>query len=206
VAVRGVIFDYGGVIWDMRWDIARDLALAHGLRESAIIEALYRNDLWAALEVGVGERAAWIAATQVELDRQGGSDMPPLHLQWQEQQHLVPSTVELLRRLRPRYKTQLLSNADMMLREKLRAFEVHDLFDDVVISAEVRLAKPDAAIYSLALDRLGLRPEECVFIDDLLPNVDAARTLGMAGIHFRIDQDHDLRAMLADVGVATPAD
>jgi putative hydrolase of the HAD superfamily len=56
------------------------------------------------------------------------------------------------------------------------------LFDAVVISSEVGLRKPDPAIYALAADRLGLPPEQIVFVDDLRPNVRAAVAAGMVGV------------------------
>lgn len=55
-------------------------------------------------------------------------------------------------------------------------------FDTVVISGEVGMRKPEERIYLHTCERLGLRPEECVFIDDLEHNVHAAEGLGMAGI------------------------
>lgn len=56
-------------------------------------------------------------------------------------------------------------------------------YDDVVLSGQVDLAKPDRQIYLLALERLGVRAEECVFIDDLAGNVTAAVACGLVGIH-----------------------
>ena len=57
-----------------------------------------------------------------------------------------------------------------------------DLFDTVVISGEVGLRKPDAGIFALVLDRLGLEPHQCVFVDDLPRNVQAAVELGFVGV------------------------
>ncbi|MDQ1646017.1 MAG: putative hydrolase of the superfamily [Cryptosporangiaceae bacterium] len=57
------------------------------------------------------------------------------------------------------------------------------LFDAVVISGEVGLRKPEPAIYHLAAERLGARPEECVFVDDLAHNVRGAAAAGMVGVH-----------------------
>jgi len=57
-----------------------------------------------------------------------------------------------------------------------------DLFDVVVISGEVRMRKPEAEIYHLTLDQLGLSGADCVFVDDLRPNVRAAAELGIVGI------------------------
>jgi putative hydrolase of the HAD superfamily len=59
------------------------------------------------------------------------------------------------------------------------------VFDSVVISSEVGMRKPEERIFHHALDRLGLEPHQCAFIDDIAANVDAARALGMAGLHHR---------------------
>jgi putative hydrolase of the HAD superfamily len=56
------------------------------------------------------------------------------------------------------------------------------LFDTTVISGEVGLRKPDAAIYEMTCDQLGVDPADAVFVDDMSPNVDAAQALGMAGV------------------------
>jgi epoxide hydrolase-like predicted phosphatase len=76
--------------------------------------------------------------------------------------------------------------------------EWDELFDFVVISGEVKMRKPDAAIYQLTVDRLGLEPGQCVFVDDLLPNVTAAIDVGMVGIHHITPQQtlEELEALL----------
>jgi putative hydrolase of the HAD superfamily len=57
------------------------------------------------------------------------------------------------------------------------------MFDDIVISGEVGLRKPEPEIFHLAAERIGLRAEDCVFVDDLELNVEGARALGMTAIH-----------------------
>jgi 2-haloacid dehalogenase len=57
-------------------------------------------------------------------------------------------------------------------------------FDGVVVSGLERLVKPDPRIYRLFCDRYGLAPESCVFVDDNLANVVAARSVGMHAVHF----------------------
>lgn len=61
---------------------------------------------------------------------------------------------------------------------------IDELFEVVVDSGFVGIRKPDPGIYGLTLERLGLRGEEVVFVDDLEHNVEAARALGMAGVVF----------------------
>lgn len=204
--IQGLIFDYGGVLWDMRWDITRTLELEHGLRERALVETLYGSETWRQLEVGVGDRDAWLDEAHRDLERVAGRELPRLHADWRDRQHLITPNIDLIRRLRPAYKTAVLSNADNTLVTRLRdAHGIFDLFDEVVVSADVGMAKPEPKIYVLAAQRIGLPPENCVFIDDLEGNVDAARTAGMHGIHFRVDRGDDLERQFAELGVRAPA-
>jgi epoxide hydrolase-like predicted phosphatase len=80
-------------------------------------------------------------------------------------------------------RTALLSNSwgvDYYPRELLE-----ELFEVVVISGEVGMRKPDPDAYLHTVERLGLRPEECVFVDDHDDNVEAARRIGMRIVHHR---------------------
>jgi putative hydrolase of the HAD superfamily len=200
--IRGVLFDFGGVLHDMRWDVARALEDTHGLPRGAIVETLYRTPTWEALQCGRGDRAAWLAESHRLLESRAGRPLPPLHDEWRAAQGAIAANVALVRALRPPYRLGVLSNADASLPDRLRApLAIHDLFDVVVCSAEVGMAKPDPAIYRLAAERLGLPPEACVFIDDAEPNVEAARAVGMAAIYFRVDRGDDLPALLDAVGV-----
>ena len=115
--------------------------------------------------------------------------------------HLIRENILLARRLRPAYRTAVLSNADGSLRDRLRERGIHDLFDAVVSSAEEGVAKPEAEIYRRAADRIGLPPESCVFVDDADANVRAAEELGMKGIVYRVDRGDELGPLLANAGV-----
>ena len=63
------------------------------------------------------------------------------------------------------------------------------------------MAKPEPAIFHLASERLGVAPGECVFVDDLDENVDAARGVGMRAVLYRVDKGDDLHAQLETLGV-----
>jgi 2-haloacid dehalogenase len=80
---------------------------------------------------------------------------------------------------------------------KERAF--FDRFRDIVVSGEVKMLKPDPAIYWLALDRFRLKPAEALFVDDREINVEAALAVGMRA-HLFTDAA-DLRALLEAVGL-----
>jgi putative hydrolase of the HAD superfamily len=87
--------------------------------------------------------------------------------------------------LRPRVKTAVVSNAFSGSRRAVQAHVNASVFDVLIFSAEVGLAKPDPAIYRLALDRLGVAPQEAAFVDDLEENVLAANHMGMCGILYQ---------------------
>lgn len=203
--LRGLILDFGGVLWHMRWDVARALEDAHGLPRGAIYETLYRTPVGEAIQRGRGDRQAWLDAAHRLLEAQAGRALPRLHEAWRGSQHVIAENVALARALRPSYRIALLSNADASLRERVQdGLGIHDLFDALVCSAEVGMAKPDPAIYRLTAERLGVPPEACLFVDDHEPNVAGAERVGMRGLVFRIDRGDRLRARLAALGV-TPA-
>jgi len=95
------------------------------------------------------------------------------------------------------FKTALLSNSwgpDGYPRDVFG-----EMFDQVIISGEVGLRKPEAEIYLLAAERLALPPEACVFVDDLRTNVRGAEAVGMVGLH-HIDTDATLRSLEGSFG------
>ncbi|MHB8375673.1 MAG: HAD family hydrolase [Dehalococcoidia bacterium] len=204
--IHGLIFDFGGVLWDMRWDLTRELERAHGLRDRAIVETLYAGDTWRQVEVGAGDRERWLLDAHAQLESIAGKTLPPLHQHWREHQHLIAPNIDLIRALRPPYRTAVLSNADSTLPQRLRDIGIHDLFDAIVCSAEVGMAKPEPRVYALAAERLGLPASACAFIDDLESNVEAARAAGMTGVCFRVDRGDRLDEQLRDLGVALETD
>jgi putative hydrolase of the HAD superfamily len=204
--IRGLIFDFGGVIVNMRWDMARKLEDEHKLERNALLRTLYDADDWRAVETGTGEIDVWREAAHKRLEAAAGREMPQLHEEWRLSWGLIEPNIELIRALRPPYRTAILSNADLSLEERMRdGMNIHHLFDTIVCSAVEGMAKPDPRIYQLAAERLGLPIEDCVFIDDLERNVAAARETGMAGVHFRVHHDDDLSAQLAALGVTASA-
>ena len=108
--------------------------------------------------------------------------------------------VDTIRSLqRAAFKTGILSNAFSSLRKfVVSEIQIGDAFDEIIISAEVGLMKPDPRIYQFALARMGVDPGEAVFIDDSQGNILAACELGMHAFQFRTpEQTHrELEALL----------
>ena len=184
--IQAIIFDFGGVMVPFfRPDRFRDLEARLSLQPGDLPAILWNSPDWKLAEVGaIGDEEYWQRIT------------PRLGLHAPEalygfQQDLFgdvqadPHMIDLVQRLRGRYRLGLLSNAsDAAPRLLHERYGLDGLFDVEIISALVGLAKPDPAIYRLALERLGTAPEATIFVDDYEPNVAAAAALGIHGIHF----------------------
>lgn len=98
-----------------------------------------------------------------------------------------PGMLDLIREVRrDGIRTALLTNNVKEWEATWRSMlPVDELFETVVDSAFVNCRKPDPRIYQLTLERVQLEPEQCIFIDDMEINIDAANELGIHGVHFR---------------------
>jgi putative hydrolase of the HAD superfamily len=118
----------------------------------------------------------------------GEFDLDRLRALFFERLERNPPMIELVRELRDGgIRAALLTNNvrewESLWRSKLP--EIDELFEVIVDSAFVGLRKPDPAIYTLTLERLGdVDPDRCVFVDDLDVNCDTARDLGMTAVRY----------------------
>lgn len=117
----------------------------------------------------------------------------------------IQPTIEILRELKEAgYPLYALSNWSAETYPKVRPkYAFFDWFDDILLSGEVNLAKPDERIYALFLERIGRRAEECLFIDDSQANVDVARRLGFKAIRF--ESPEQLRRALEQMEILNHA-
>ena len=98
------------------------------------------------------------------------------------------------------YRLYGLSNWSSKVYETMQNFpHIFSLLDDRVLSCEEHLLKPEADIYLRALERFGLKAEECVFVDDKQANIDGCRAVGIDGILFK--GTDDLRKELLKRGI-----
>jgi len=197
--IRAVLFDFGGVLyrtpdrrWMRQWQIL--LGLARDEEITAIIAAPEESPFMQAVMDG--------RITESELWERFGRRwrLSPVLAHWlrrnaMSRRRLNREVTSFLGSLRPRYRTAILSNAGSDARQMFTdRFGFDQLVDTMIISAEERVAKPDARIYQIALERLGVAPEEAVFLDDLAVNVAAAIRLGIRAVQF-----HNTRQALAEV-------
>lgn len=97
----------------------------------------------------------------------------------------LPQSIDILHHMKragiPMY---VLSNMSLVNAEYLRRREYFSLFNGILISAEEQLIKPEEEIFATVLKRYQLDPADVYFIDDSLPNIEAARSLGIQALHF----------------------
>ncbi len=113
----------------------------------------------------------------------------------------IGGTVDILADLREKgYPLYALSNWSAETFYQVRdRYEFLTWFEELVISGEVGLVKPDPAIFELLLQRVGRPAQDCLFIDDNLPNIETARSMGFQTVHFKSPEG--LREVLGEMGV-----
>ena len=183
--IRAVIFDLGGVlIRSLDKTPRRKWEIELGLPENQLSHLAFGSDM--------AQRAMLGDATEEDVWRDVANT---LNLNADQMRDLVADfwsceslNIELAnfaRALRPKYQTAILSNAFSSARQAVTEnFQLDEIFDPMIISGEVRLAKPDARIFHLTAQRIGVAPHECVFIDDVHENIESARAVGMRGVQF----------------------
>jgi len=184
--MRAVIFDMGGVLLRSETESGRRKWEARlGLQEGELARIVFGSAVSARASVGkASESDVWKhVAETFALDN---AQLHELITDFWSGDWIDQTLVQFIRDLRPRYKTGILSNAWLGARAVItQEFGLGSTVDIIVISAEEGVQKPDARIYRIAAERLGVSPEEVVFVDDMAENVEAARAIGMRGIQFK---------------------
>ena len=220
MVIKAVIFDFGGVIVPgspSGDDPSNPYSLIEdefGLDRGALFKAIWlENAGWLRLRVGEGSEAEWMAVARTQLTAIAGSERAEQLMLRAEAlrpqgsaisgrtPEFNPGVVPLIERLRGHVRLGVLSNAAPGLEDELRDhYGIAHLFDDIINSATVHVAKPDPRIFRLAAERHGLAPAECFFIDDLPWNIEAARAEGLVAHQF--EGINRLLGALRSAGVA----
>ncbi|MFS0615634.1 HAD-IA family hydrolase [Lederbergia ruris] len=96
---------------------------------------------------------------------------------------LFPEVKDVLEKLRNKYRLGVISNAMPSMDWIFDWLGIRKYFDSIILSAFVNEAKPEKAIYEIALRDIQAKPEECIFIDDITLNIEGAERVGIRGIH-----------------------
>jgi putative hydrolase of the HAD superfamily len=202
INIDSVIFDLGGVV--LHWNpdgIIRGFT-SDEATQSVIRREVFKHPDWLDMDRGVLSEDKAIDRFR---ERTGLSvaELSALMLAVKDSLQPIPGTVELLEDLAahnvPLY---CLSNMPATTSDYLRArYSFWRLFRGIVISGEIRLVKPEPAIFEHVLARFSLNPRSTVFVDDHLPNIESAARLGFKTLLFSdpVQCRSDLQEILGDL-------
>jgi len=184
--ISTIIWDLGGVLVRTEDPLPRQkLAAELGLTVSELEKLAFGREIDNQGQLGVIDyQTHWMKI--IERLGRDQADLDWIRSQFFAGDRVDYELVDYIRSLRVQYKTGLLSNAFLNLRElMISVWRIDDAFDRLVISAEIGMMKPDPKIYYHALNELEVKPEQAVFVDDQLANVEAAWKIGMRAIQFK---------------------
>jgi epoxide hydrolase-like predicted phosphatase len=199
--IKAVIWDIGGVIARTEDPAPRDqLAAELGVTRDRLNDLVFAGPEGSRAQLGeISVDALWTYVRE-ELNLKDG-DYPNLQECFFDGDTIDYQIVDFIRSIKPEYITAVLSNAWDDMREVLtNQWKIADAFDSITISGEEGVKKPDRRIYEIVLDRIGVEPQEAVFVDDFIENIRAATNLGSRAIHFssRDQAVRDIKKLLGN--------
>lgn len=202
--IKNIIFDIGNVLTDWRW---REFLMDQGFDEAMVERignATVNTPIWGELDRGVWteeELMAGFVANDPEIEqeiRKGFASRAGMVT-------IRDYACDWVRELKEQgYKVYYLSNfSESTQKDCPDALTFLPLMDGGILSYQVKMIKPDPAIYRLLLERYELEPEESIFLDDTGENIKTANELGIHGIVFE-NKEQALRDMEQIIGGKQP--
>ena len=196
--MQAVFFDFGGVIQRTEFQAPRQhLGQRFGMDYDDIDKLVFGSPSARQASVGeISEDAHW--TNVLKRLKRPEAEAQAIKDEFFCGDVIDRELVEFIRSLRGKFHVGLISNAWSGMRAHLKKEKLLDLFETVVISAEVGVMKPEARIYSIALEQAGVKAEEAVFVDDVQVNIDACQQIGMKGVLFKDPQkaEDELKKLL----------
>jgi epoxide hydrolase-like predicted phosphatase len=188
MSLRAVLFDLGGVIVRTEYQAPRQhLAERFGMDYDDMDRIVFGggvNGSAARATLGeISEDEHWLNVMKVL--KRPASECERIRAEFYAGDVIDRALLDFLRSIKPKYKTGLISNAWSGLRNYILREKFDDAFEYMIISAEVGVAKPDPKIFQIALEQLQVKPNEAVFVDDFIENIEACKKIGMKAILFK---------------------
>jgi putative hydrolase of the HAD superfamily len=183
--IRAIIFDFGRVITAQKPSslfarYERDL----GLMPDTINPIMFGSHAWQDALLGRKTIEEFWHAIGPRLRLNTPEEIEAFRHRYHTDEAINQGVLKLIHILHGTYKLAVLSNSPPGLVKWLADWKILQLFDVVFCSGDEGVVKPDPVAFKVTLDRLGVEPEEAVFIDDTMGHVKAAQALGLHGIRF----------------------
>lgn len=189
--IKNIIFDFGGVIIPVD-----PMAFAAGLIELGCTDVLGLHERFMAEQVYSRFDKGEMSPAEFRMLLRSGLSNHTTDEQLDRAWNFIlgeipPHRVNFLEALKPKYRTFLLSNTNKIHHDRYQARfretygypSLNDLFEKAYYSFQLKLYKPDPAIFEFVLKDSELKPEETLFVDDYKTNIEAAKQLGLQTIH-----------------------
>ena len=203
--LSALLCDMGNVL--IRYDpphFLDRLGITDPVDRQLLLGEIFASPLWPKLDSGELDEPDLEAHALPRLPERLHSAARQLLYHWDDPIEPVPGMAPLLEQCKAAgLGLYLVSNASRRQPEYWPRVPGSQLFGGTVISACHRCVKPQAAIYRIALEQFRLRPEECLFIDDMEQNIQGARAVGIPGFLFTGDAAA-LGRCLREQGVPLP--
>jgi putative hydrolase of the HAD superfamily len=187
MTIKAVIFDFGRVISAQKpMSLFRGYEDELGIAPGTLNPIMFGSPAWEDALVGRKTSQEFWETIAPQLNLHTPEAIDAFRQRYHADEALNKGVAELIRRLRAEghYKLAVLSNSPPGLSRWLETWGILDLFDTVFCSGDAGVRKPTPAAFEITLERLGVKPEEAVFIDDTMRHVQTARGLGLHGILF----------------------
>ncbi|MGE5676160.1 MAG: HAD family hydrolase [Mycobacterium leprae] len=192
--IRGAVFDCGGVLVTLgeaeyRAAVAQRLGLP-------VLPNCYAQSIPALQRGDMPEEEVWVQVAERPVPLDAFDDIFAAHFR------PVEAMLQLAAELRRMgLMTAILSNTQVSHARVLRRMGFMESFGPVALSCEMGARKPEPEAYQIILDQMGLAPDEVVFVDDMVRNIDAAEMVGMQTLLHTGDTAATRQALLSLVGV-----
>jgi HAD superfamily hydrolase (TIGR01509 family) len=177
--IKVIVFDYGGVIELKDGDLIQEIADSLQITKEDWQEVYYTlNHL-----NNTGEKS-WREVATIVARKFNASDVQVSFIQdlinkYDHKRILNLELIEVIKDLKKKnYKIGILSNYSITLREKLTRLNIIDLFDEMIISSEVGLQKPQPEIFEIVFNKFNIKNSEMIFIDDTKKSLEGAEKIG----------------------------
>ena len=192
MSIKTIVFDIGRVLFDYCPNLILDNLLPSTPYKESYLNGLFNSAIWQQLDRGdiTKEEAYSILLKKNIITSTQESDINILIDEFPDHLPIIEETKDLFIQLEKKYPIYLLSNfQDKPFDRLYKNNPFLHLSSGMIISAKVNCMKPEPEIYKLLLSTYNLTANETLFIDDLEPNISAAKKLGINGIQFTtIDQ------------------
>lgn len=177
--IRNIIFDMGNVLLDYKPHEFIKTMTSDEEAAKALLKELFYSSEWLQLDEGSISEEYAVKSISLRIPQYTGLVQKAMD-NWHLSLTPIDGMPEIIKRLKSKnYRIYLLSNTSFKFFSYKDNFHMFSCFDGFIISAKEKKVKPNKEIYECICERFALLPEECLFIDDLQPNIEGALNAGL---------------------------